>query len=237
MNRALHHCARWSRAGLAAAALLAASAQAVPPQRVTVYYDLSYNGIVMAEGHETLQHDARTYVVESELRGKGLFALMNSGAVLRSSRGELTASGLRPLELRDQRGDRAPEFARFDWAARVVTHEREGSKQTSVISDGMQDRVSFLWSFSFAPPKGEVSADVADGRGITHFRYAMAGKEMLKTGAGDIECLHLVKVKDAGDARDTDIWLAVRRSFIPIRLLVVEKDGTRVDQVATRIEP
>jgi hypothetical protein len=237
MDRALPLSRLWSCAGLVAAALFAMPACAVPPQRITVHYDVSYNGIVMAEGHETLQHDARNYLVESELRGKGMFALIKRGAVKRSSRGEITPGGLRPLEFRDQRGDRQPEFARFDWAARLVTHEREGHRKTSSISEGTGDRVSFMWSFAFAPPKGEVAAQVADGRGTTHFRYAVAGKQTLKTPAGDIECLHLVKIKDPGDARDTELWLAVQKSFIPIRLLVVEKDGTRVDQVATKIEP
>lgn len=235
MTRTVNCLEQFVCCGLLVAALVA-PARAMPPQRVTVYYDVSYNGLVMAEGHETLRHDARTYLIESELRGKGLFAIAYRGAVKRSSRGEITPVGLRPLEFRDQRGDRAPEFARFDWPARAVTHERDGGKQTSAIGDGTQDRVSFLWNFSFVPPRGEVSAQVEDGRGTTQFRYAIAGKEIVKTGAGDIECLHLVKIKDAGDARDTEIWLALDRSFIPIRLLVVEKNGTRVDQVATRIE-
>jgi uncharacterized protein DUF3108 len=241
MNPALQCSRRGSRAGFAAAVFAAAiaplAAAAAPPQRVTVYYDLSYNGVVMAEGHETLQHDARTYLVESQARGKGVFAMIKRGEVRRSSRGEVTPGGLRPLEFKDQRGDRDPEFARFDWGARLVTHEREGGKQTSTIGEGSEDRLSFMWNFAFAPPKGEVSAQVVDGRGTTHFRYALAGRQTLKTQAGEMDCLHLVKLKDKGDERDTEIWLAVQRSYIPVRLLVVEKDGTRVDQVVTRIEP
>jgi len=236
MTRAVHCFQQIAFCCVGAAMLLAAPARAVPPDRITVYYDVSYNGLVMAEGHETLRHDARTYLIESELRGKGIFAIAQRGAVKRSSRGEITPVGLRPLEFRDQRGDRTPEYARFDWPARLVTHEREGSKQSSAIGNGTQDRVSFLWNFSFVPPRGEVSTQVEDGRGTTQFRFAIAGKETIKTDAGNIECLHLVKVKDAGDSRDTDVWLALDRSLIPIRLLVVEKNGTRVDQVATRIE-
>jgi hypothetical protein len=213
------------------------AALAAPPPRVKVYYDLSYNGTVMAEGSETLEHDGRTYRIESEVKGKGLFALVKRGEVRRVTRGEIAAGNLRPVEFRDQRGDRAPEFARFDWSKRLVTHERDSKSETTPISDGMQDRVSFLWSFSFAPPKGEVSADVADGRGTAHFRYGLAGREVLKTSAGDLETLHLVKQRDPGDNRATEVWLAVQRSYIPVRLLVVEKDGSRVDQVVTRIEP
>ena len=45
-----------------------------------------------------------------------------------------------------------------------------------------------------------------------------------------------VKVARQGDERETaELWLAAERAFIPVRLLVVEKDGTRYEQVATRI--
>jgi hypothetical protein len=228
-------CALWM--ALLACVAWASAAQAAPPPRIKVYYDLSYNGTVMAHGSETLEHDGRSYRIESEVKGKGLFALMKRGEVKRYSRGEVALNVLRPVEFRDQRGDRAPEFARFDWGRRIVTHERDSKIDSTPITDGMQDRVSFLWSLSFAPPKAEVAAQVADGRGTTRFRYGVAGREILKTAAGDIEALHLVKIRDAGDARETEVWLAVQRGFVPVRLLVVEKDGARVDQVVTRIEP
>ena len=225
------------RALLALALCGSVHALAVPPPRIVIHYDVSYNGLAMAEGTETIQHDDRSYVAESQLRGKGVFSIMQRGAVKRTSRGDITASGLRPLEFRDQRGDRTPEFARFDWTARTVSHERDSERKTSPIGEGTQDRVSFVWNFSFAPPKGQIAAQVVDGRGSTQFRYAIAGRETLKTPAGDMEALHLVKIRDPGDSRETELWLAVQRSYVPVRLLVVEKDGTRVDQVVTRIEP
>ncbi len=229
------------RRSFAAAALLAcclaASAVAAPPQRLKVSYDLSYNGTVVAEGVESIEHDGRTYRIESEQKGKGLFALMKRGEVRRTSRGEILPEGLRPLEFRDQRGERAPEFARFDWGKRIVTHERNSKSDTTPATEGMQDKVSFLWSFAFVPPKGEISAQVADGRGTTHYRYALAGRETLKTAAGSLETLHLVKQRDDPNDSVTEVWLAVQRSFIPVRLLVVDKGGSRLDQVVTRIEP
>ena len=225
-------------AALAWVALMAAgSLQAAPPRHLKLYYDLSYNGTVMAEGTETLDHDGRTYRVESETRGKGLFALVQRGSVKRVSRGEVLATGLRPQEFRDQRGDRTPEFARFDWDKRLVVHERDGRSDTTPATESMQDRVSFLWSFAFLPVSGAVNVQVADGRGTTQFRYANAGREVLKTAAGDLDTVHMVKQKDSGDSRGTELWLAVQYSFAPVRLLVTEKDGSRVDQIVTRIEP
>ena len=100
----------------------------------------------------------------------------------------------------------------------------------------LSDRLSFMWSFAFHPPTGkQVQALLSDGRGLSSFRYVVAGTEVLRTAAGDIEALKLVKQRDPGDDRGTEIWLAPKRHFLPVRILVIEKDGTRIDQVVTRI--
>jgi len=220
------------------AALLGCSsaAFALPPQRLSVQYETSRNGTVMVEVSETLIHDGKTYQIDSDARGKGLFALANRGSVKRASRGTVESGGIRPLEFRDQRGDRPPEFARFDWAKRQVVAEREGKSEATPIKGAMQDRLSFFWSFAFTPPSGaEIALDVADGRGVSRFRYAISGPEKVKTPAGEFEAIKLVKQRDPGDDRGTEVWLAVRHHFAPVRVLVVEKDGTRLDQVATRV--
>jgi hypothetical protein len=78
---------------------------------------------------------------------------------------------------------------------------------------------------------------VADGRGApVRYDYAVAGSEVLKTPIGDLQTLHLVKQRTPDDSRQTEVWLDQKRNFVPVRVLVVEKDGTRLDQVVTRIE-
>jgi hypothetical protein len=220
-------------------AVLSASAHTAPPRKVSIHYDISYNGTVIAEGSETLEHDGRNYRIDSETKGKGFFAVLHRGAIKRSSRGVVSPSGLRPVEFLDQRGDRSPESARFDWTSRRVALERNnGKRQALPVDDDMQDRLSFVWNFSFAGPGArEVSATIVDGRGTTRYRYTVAEKQILKTPAGTFETLHLVKVKDPGDARGAELWLASSRDLLPLRLLVVDRDGTRMDTVVTRIAP
>ena len=212
------------------------AAQALPPQKLGVQYEMSRNGTVRVEVSETLTHDGRNYQIDSDARGKGLFALSNRGSVKRSSRGTIEAGGIRPLEFRDQRGDRQPEIARFDWGKHQVIEEREGKSAVTPIKGTMQDRLSFLWSFVFTPPVGgEIALDVADGRGVSRFRYAISGQEKLKTPAGEFDVMKLSKQREPGDDRGTEVWLAVRHHFAPVRVLVVEKDGTHLDQIATRV--
>ena len=88
----------------------------------------------------------------------------------------------------------------------------------------------------FAPPaRKEIQADIADAKGLSHLRYRVAGLEPLHTAAGDFQALRLVKQRDKDDSRETEIWLAPKAHYLPLRILVIEKDGTRIDQVVTRI--
>jgi hypothetical protein len=223
------------------ALLFGGATLAAPPQRVTVEYDMSHNGTAMAQVVETLQHDGKRYVLESEVKGKGLFALARSGSAKRSSLGEVTPAGLRPNEFRDRRGDRPENVARFNWAKGSLVQGEAGRTEAQampVLEQGasLSDRLSFLWTFAFNPPQGkEVRALLSDGKGLSTFRYAIAGSEVLKTPAGDFDTIKLVKQRDAGDDRGTEIWLASKRDFIPVRILVTEKDGTRIDQMVTRM--
>ena len=222
------------RAGVGALALWAAMAQAAPPERVTLTYELKRNGTVHVDVSETLEHDGRTYAITSEGRGRGILALF--GALKRTSRGHITPRGLRPDEFRDQRPGGWAVSAKFDWDARSVTQEKNGKSETLKMPSDAQDPLSLAYSFAFVPPKGkEYDVTRADGRGLTPFHFAVVGNEKLTTPAGEMQTLHIAKVPDGPEDKSTDIWFAAERDFLPVRVLVVEKDGTRTDQLVTRI--
>ena len=220
-------------AGIAALALWTAVAQAVPPERITLTYELKRNSLVV-DVSETLEHDGRTYVITSEGKGRGILALF--GLLKRTSRGRITAQGLRPDEFRDERPGGWTVSAKFDWDARSVTQEKNGKSETLKMPATAQDPLSLAYSFAFVPPKGkEYDVTRADGRGLTPFRFTVVGNEKLATPAGEMQTLHIAKVLDGPEDKSTDIWFAAERDFLPVRVLVVEKDGTRSDQVLTRI--
>ena len=225
----------------AAACAFSGACAALPPHKLSLTYDVSYNGIVAAELTEILRHDGKTFSLSSEGRGKGIGALLYHGAAKRSCRGEITSAGLRPLEYRDQRGDKAPAVARFDWTQNTLTQEHDGKNETTAMVLPLQDRLSFLYNYAFqsAPdlrPGKEIKVTLTDGKGLTRFRYKVAGTELLKTPAGELETVHLVKQRENKDDKGTELWFASDRDYLPVRILVVEKDGVRIDQMLTRIE-
>ena len=223
---------RW--ASVAALALWAAMARAAPPERVTLTYELKRNGTVHVDISETLEHDGRTYAITSEGRGRGILALF--GALKRTSRGHITPQGLRPDEFRDQRPGGWAVSAKFDWDARSVTQEKNGKSETLKMPADARDPLSLAYSFAFVPPKGkEYDVTRADGRGLTPFRFTIVGTEMLATPAGEMQTLHIAKLRDGPEDKATDIWFAAERDFLPVRVLIVDSDGTRSDQIVTRI--
>ena len=199
---------------------LASAAAAAPPQRVEIGYEIARNGSVVAELRQRLEHDGRSYRLSETWKGTGIYALR--GEATRTSRGGVAPDGLRPHKFEDRRTGRNPQQAEFDPAAKVPTAQR-------------QDRLSFVWSFAFSPPREAVTVSVNDGKHVTTYVYQVAGRERLKTPAGEFDTLRLVKRRDNPEGRATEIWLAADRHYLPVRILVTDKDGTRLDQLAVKI--
>ena len=131
-------------------------------------------------------------------------------------------------------------MAKFDWARKTLTLEHDGKNETTAMVPALQDRLSFLYNFAFesAPdlkPGRQIKVTLTDGKGLTRFEYTVAAPEMVKTPAGDFEAVHLVKQRENKDDRGTELWFARDRDYLPVRVLVIEKDGARIDQVLTRI--
>jgi hypothetical protein len=113
----------------------------------------------------------------------------------------------------------------------------KGDPHTVPMPPNAQDRLSFLLAFAFTPNSAyPVSISVADGGGISSYVFEVVGQERVKTPAGEFETTKVARRKDGPeDRRSTEIWLAPSRGNIPVRILVTEKDGTRIDQVVVRI--
>ena len=43
--------------------------------------------------------------------------------------------------------------------------------------------------------------------------------------------------RNEGSGDVVEIWLAANRSYLPVRIVILEKDGTRYEHVVTRISP
>jgi hypothetical protein len=223
--------------GVAVLALLGLQVpvEAAPPARVTLVYGLQRDGQPIAEVTEILDHRNGRYELTSEAKGRGVLAALPLGPFRRESRGEVTSDGLRPEAFREQRGGRVAEAA-FDWGARTLITTYRNRAETHALEGATHDRLTQVYTFAFAPPPdAPFDMRVTDGRGVSEQRYAVVGREALSVPAGRFETLRLERVREPGEARETAVWLAVQRHYLPVRVLVVERDGARTDQVLERV--
>lgn len=216
-----------------AAAAAAAAALAAPPARVEIHYELTRNGSSMAEVVERLEHGNGVYEITETWKGHGVYRLL--GRARRVSKGELVAAGPRPQEFVDERTGRATQHVRFDWGANTITRRYKGDPRTEPVPVGTQDRLSFLLALSYLARRGDpISLYIADGRGMSHHTYQPNGRERLATPAGEFDAVKLIRRKE-GSGDVSEFWLAVDLGYLPVRIVIQEKDGTRYEHVATRI--
>jgi hypothetical protein len=213
-------------------AAFAGAACCAPPQRVELAYETSRNGTVLAEVFYLLEHDGRTYRITETSKGRGLLALR--GTARRSSRGIVTSHGLKPVEFVDERTGRNTARVNFDWDTKTVTQQYKGEPRVEPLPPRAHDRLAWLFDFAFAPPRRQATFDLFDGRGQSHHVYTSAGGATIKTPLGEFEALRFMR---GNDGERTEVWLAPKLDFLPLRIQVLEKDGTRYEQVATKIAP
>src|SRR5688572_5822286 len=216
-----------------------APAQSPPPAppaplvRIEIEYDLKRNGRTMAEVVERLEHGNGTYQLTETWRGRGMYSLL--GRARRTSEGLFDAQGPRPREYVDERSGRDTQRVSFDWIANTITRRYKGATRTEPVPADTQDRLSFLLALTFFSQKGEpISFHVADGRGMSRHTYRPNGRERLAIPAGEFDTVKLIR-KNEGSGEVAEIWLAANRDYLPVRIMVLENDGTRYEHVATRI--
>jgi len=146
--------------------------------------------------------------------------------------GLLTPSGISRI----QWGIGKPS-ADFDWQGKRLTIARDGNTDTLPLPPGTQDRLSLLYQFMFiAPgPSQGLEFSMTNGRKLDQYRYTVHAGVEIETRLGRMATVHLVK-QHRPDESGAEIWLAPQHRYLPIKMLILEEDGARYEQVITRLE-
>lgn len=212
---------------------------AAVPAAIVASYDVSYNGLQFGEIREQFETTNNSYRIVSESQAVGLAALFRRNSATLVSNGRLLGSGLRPeyFEGNDNNDESRRVSARFDWTGKRLTLNHEGRTETAPLPPGTQDRISLLYQFMFVAFDGLSHLDVAmtNGRKLDQYRYMITRNVDIDTPLGRMNTLHLVKQRHP-DESATEVWLAPRHNFFPVKVLIVEKNGTRYEQVITKLE-
>jgi hypothetical protein len=216
---------------------LAPGARAAP-HSVAATYDILLNGLQVAVVNERFEMKDGHYRVTSNTSPMGLFALAHKLAVRLVSEGAVNGRGLQPRRFEGRRGrsDTVEASADFDWTAGRLDLMHEGKSQTVALPAGTQDRLSVMYQFMFlAPNDGRLTIDVTNGRDLERYTYQVTPGIRRETALGPMSTVHLVKQRDPGESQN-EIWLAPEHGYMPVGMVIVERDGTRYEQRITRLD-
>jgi len=224
---------------VAALAAVPGAGNASPPASVTASYDVYQNGLPVAVVQEAFEKDGARYRIVSESNPAGLLALFVRTRIKMHSSGAVTPAGLRPEQFDYGRLDDASKnvSAAFDWRAGQVRLTFDGRSEIIALPQDTQDRVSLMYQFMFLPAEklSDLDFHMTNGKKIEPYRYRLAGTELIDTPLGKLNTLRLVKQREPDD-NAVEVWLAPDRNFFPVRLLILENDGSKFEQVITRLE-
>jgi len=206
------------------------------PPRLDLRYQLRYG---LAAGEQTLVwiNEGDGYTLTSVAAATGLAGVFYRGRFVQTSRGRITPQGLQPEEFWDQRGDKRSS-ARFDTANDTLTlTPAKGAPRHFAYQGAVQDVLSLFFQFALTapPPPGTLSYTVFNGKKLRDYSYEVLGEAILETGLGALRTLHLARAAD-GDGR-FEIWLAVDRHYLPVRVLRSDDDGREMELVLLSISP
>ncbi len=222
-----------------AAALLPAPAAIAAPQSVRAHYDVSMNGAPVGVMQDAFEVRDNRYQLVSETHATGVLALVQRRPARVTSSGEVDRSGLRPQTFEATRGnsDARRVRAEFDWPSNTLTLTHDGRVDTVTLPKGTQDRLSVMYQFLFmtAEQLRDLKFTMTNGRKLDQYRYAVGPDTALDTPMGRLSVVHLVKQLAPGDTA-TEIWLARDHGLLPVKMRIVEDDGSRFEQVITRID-
>ena len=230
--------AAWLTAALLGVAISCAAATPAP-QTISAGYDMFRNGLHIATMSETFEARDGGYRITRDSEAVGLLALFVREPLRVVSSGRLTASGLQPQFFEGKRHDADPRRARadFDWPAMQLTLTRDGRSDTLKLPPATQDLLSTMYQFMFVELENlrRFELSMTNGRKLDHFLYTINRGVEIDTPIGRMTTIHLVK-QHRPDESGTEIWIAPQHRNLPVKMLILEEDGARYEQIITKLE-
>ncbi len=208
------------------------------PAQGKIEYTTHYggeNGPVIGNSENAWTLRATSYRIVSTSQTAGLAAMFKPLTVEQVSEGTLSAQGLRPerFSIRHNGADKG-ENALFDWSRNIIRVGPENGEEPLVA--GAQDLVSLQYQLGWmehleAKAQGFELA-VATGKKFNRYKIGIAGIESTDTPIGRLRTLHVRAVDDD----TTELWLALDRYMLPVKVRFIDRKGTRFESLARKIE-
>jgi len=219
-----------AEAGLSPAAPVPAPPPLALPDKGGILYDVTLGpgGLRVGRAVHRWEFAEGRYRIYVMTETAGIAAFFKNARMEYESRGTITAAGLQPETFTATRNGAEPgDTARFDWNQKQVTISRSG--KTSALTPGAQDFASFYYQLVVLGEVGNgLEIGVATARKFQQYRFDVIGEEDVVTDAGTFRTQHLRVQTDM----TLDLWLAVDRQRLPIKIRYTDRKGEALEQVA-----
>jgi hypothetical protein len=226
------------RLALCIVGVLAACVHAAP-KSVKATYNGYLSGMQVGVISEHFQADGGNYRVVSETKTIGLARFVKRQPLNYLSTGRLTPEGLRPVHFEGRRnaGEEPQYAARFDWTQSELTLRHDGKVQSISLPPGTQDRLSVMYQLMFLPLERMrlIDLPMTNGRKLDRYRYRVTPDVEIETPIGRLKTLHLVKQHEPGES-GAEVWVSPQHHYFPVKVVIVEKNGMRFEQVIQTLE-
>lgn len=202
-------------------------ATVIMPQRIDIEFSVTRSSGGSGIARQVWQRVGEdAYTITSTLEATGIASLFMHGKYVQISRGTIGADGLQPQLFTVERRNKI-ESAHFDRDAGRMTFD--DGQVAAELSPEAQDLLSFTFQFAYNPPQRKsLNLLLTNGRKLGRYHYLVLDDEVLQTPIGAISTVHLHKLHEP-DEDGMEMWLAPDLFYAPVKMLRVEKDGTRYE--------
>lgn len=208
----------------------------IPPS-VNLSYAVStqYKGMNV-NGNSSIQWkaDKQSYTLQTETRIGLLGKIMEA-----TSTGQIGPKGLMPEKYVEKRLRKASVATIFNRVENTISYP---SGDTAKMKNMEQDRASVVWqlvSVARANPDKFVmnsnwTFNAAGNSKTQPWIFSVVKTGELSTSLGQIKTVQLIR---QNRGQQTSIWLAPAYNWYPVQILLIEKNGTRIQQTIKKITP
>lgn len=115
----------------------------------------------------------------------------------------------------------------------------KGEVKDEPLSLATQDLASYAYQFMFLPKllKNKLLLTMSTGKRLNQYTYQISYTQELLTIAGaPCKTLHLAQIEQSTQKTDTkELWLSVEQYYLPVRLLMVDDHGQKLEQTLTEL--
>lgn len=216
---------------IALVALLLASARAradeLKPYQAT--YHGIWHGMTVAVSQLQLEKSGDTWTYTSKSEGRGLGKLVSGFSPDQTSVVKAAPDGgIQPQSYRSGGGDAKHSIElKYDWQAKRLTGNYEGTAVDLPLTAGMQDDASVQLALMAALLAGHPpdKFQLIDKNSVREYRFARDGEASLKTPLGAVATV-VYRAQKKNSPRITRFWCAPDKGYVPMKV-----EQTRGDDV------